>query len=357
MSRPHYSDLEVIPAPSEGPYVYESSATREANLPQAISPILPEVHKEATERIGGHNSTIDKRKGGLFGIFPLRRASYLAIALVFLVVVGVILGAVLGTKLNRPSQDSDQSGPSSTSSTKQILGNSTLTATNLTDSNGRLHRLVFFQDSNNAIIVRRWDSQNRTWESRNLTESVLLNSATPDVETYPGTPLASASLVFSAEDLYESWVWYIDTDNQIKNVGSVDLLYSEDQIRVNSLPERFVAGSGSRLATAWQRCPEDCMGSWIVAYQADDGRVNIVNGSGSWHLSDSFERAIAMGSSLSMVPQLNGPSVTGLVVTLENLLSSSTGEMVRMEYGTSSTDNQSWVDSTCSECISGTGPD
>lgn len=344
-----YSGLEVVNPPSDGPYVYESPATREANLPEVVSPALPHANKDA-DKIVTDATNNDQKKGRLSEVFHRRRPRRLIFIPIALVIVGVVLGAVLGTTLNRRSQRLEENPDLPTQSPAyRILRNSSLTATNLADQSGRVHRRVFFQDDNNAIIVRQWDSQNSTWETRNLTEAVHLNPATPDVNTYPGTPLASASLVFGDDGLYESWVWFLDLENQIKMMGSGDISYSEDQIGVSNLPGRFVAGDSSRLAAAWQRCPEDCRGSWIVVYQAEDGLVNVLNGSGSWHLGSSFERAIAMGSSLTITPQLSGSSATGLTVLLENLVSSSTGEVIRMEYGTSDTDEQSWVDSMSRE--------
>lgn len=345
-SQQHYSNLEVIEPRSDGPYVYESPAAQEANLPEVVSPTPPHANKDTDNKIVNDATNNDARKGGLIGVFHRRRPRYLIFTIVALIIAGAVLGAVLGITLNRrPQNPETTTNPPTQSPASYILRNSSLTATNLADQNGRVHRRVFFQDANNAIIVRQWDSQNSTWETRNLTEAVHLNPATPDVDTYPGTPLASASLEFRDGGLYESWVWFLDSRNQIKMVGSGDISYSEDHIGVDGLPERFVASDGSRLATAWQRCPEDCMGSWIVVYEAEDGMVNVINGSGSWHLGSNFERAIAMRSSLAITPQLSGPSATGLAVLLENLLSSSTGEVIRMGYGMPDNDGQSWVDS------------
>ncbi|KAK7750942.1 hypothetical protein SLS62_007074 [Diatrype stigma] len=342
-----YSDLEVVDPPSDGPYVYESPAAQEANLPEVVSPAPPRTNKDADEKIVDDATKHDERKGGPLGVFHRRRLRYLIFTLIALTIVGAVLGAALGTTLNHRSQETDETttNPPAQSPANRILRNSSLTATNLADQNGRVHRRVFFQDANNAIIARQWDSQNRTWETRNLTEAVHLNPATPDIDTYPGTPLASASLTFRDDGFYESWVWFLDSGNQIINVGSGDISYSEDRIGVISLPGRFVAGNGSRLAAAWQRCPEDCMGSWIVIYQAEDGLVNVINGSGSWHLGSSFDRAVAMGSSLAITPQMSGSSATGLAVLLENLVSGSTGEVIRMGYGMPETDGHSWVDS------------
>lgn len=340
--QPH-SDLEVAHY-DEGLQFYQSQADRDASLPQVVSPSpekIPIGTKRETEQGAGAISPV----GGI----KSRRKLYIWIAVAAIIVGAVVLGAALGTTLNQNTGNTDTPSspspdPENNGSSSPISGTSTISASNVTDADGYVHRQVYFQDRNDAIILRLWDSQNTTWETRNISEAVRTNLDLPEVDKYVGTPLAASSLQYIGGDSFESWVWYLNSNNQIEMAGSLDLAYTHESINVFTLPREFVPAPDSELAVVWQRCEDDCMGSWVVAYQNQDGIVDIVNGSGNWHLGASFESGVAIGSSLVLVPQIVGDFVTGLALLAENLLGSSIGEMKHMLYGTSNTDGESWVD-------------
>lgn len=164
-SRNHpFSDLEVAEPRSEGPFVYESCDDREANLPQVVPP-PPSSYATEGDKKTGEGATVhheDNHQPRPFSVTSSRRILYLAILIAVLGAVGIVLGAVLGVRSNRDATSENPADPSGSDpssptddANRRILSNSALSATNLTDGDGRTHRRVFFQDRDGAILLRR----------------------------------------------------------------------------------------------------------------------------------------------------------------------------------------------------------
>lgn len=255
-----------------------------------------------------------------------RRRFYLVLAIGVLVIIGAIVGGLAGGLLSRQHNSTPHPNVN-------ILNISKLASSNSTDSNGNIHRTVFFQDTNNAIIARRWDSQNRTWETSNLTE-MMRESRTP-LNPLPGTPLASASRNWNAVD--EVHLWFLAPDSYISSLylASPDTKSNNDW-KYDSLNDSQIrTRSGSQLAAMWQRCSaENCTGSWLVAYQTPDGDINVANAS-RW---DSPTRAVeaknvAANSSLGLSPKLHDDSGVDLAMLVSEAVGSgSTSDMQRAIY-------------------------
>ncbi|KAI0813779.1 hypothetical protein GGR55DRAFT_635810 [Xylaria sp. FL0064] len=280
---------------------------------------------------------------------PLR-LFYTILAIVAVVLVGAIAGGVAGgvSASRRPHHttgaDSSSDGSSLTNGGNQtgvtnsyILPASKLSATNWTDPSGDSHRFVFFQDISSAIVVRRWDPQNLTWYTNNLTD-IFRTSRAPINPLSPSTPLASASLNFNNTRNQVNF-WYLAPDNTIASVQVQDLVAAPGEWIVNTLNGvTLETYPGSQLAAAWNRCWGPCVGYWAVAYQRPgDAGINVANGS-NFHASLAVDsNSVVLGSSLALTPevQLDGASVARLTMMSESLSSPTSGKAFKSTYETS----------------------
>ncbi|KAI1135715.1 hypothetical protein F5Y05DRAFT_169448 [Hypoxylon sp. FL0543] len=277
-----------------------------------------------------------------------KRTFYCILVGALLVVIGAIAGGVAGSNAQRytskhidDSQDNPDGGSSandtSTDSNVNVLGISKLAASNRTDANGYMHRTVFFQDPNAAIIARRWDSQNRTWTTSNITET-LRGSKSP-LNPLPGASMASASCHYST--VAETHLWFLVPDNYVsavwlKNADAAPDGWEHDP-NYGDGPETY---PGSQIAATWQRGAADgAIGNWVVAYQTPAGDINALNAS-DWQSPATVveARAVAQNSSLGLVPQLLGPDSNGVygvnrvVLATESLGSGMIGTMQKSVY-------------------------
>ncbi|KAI0206118.1 hypothetical protein F4808DRAFT_447956 [Astrocystis sublimbata] len=240
-------------------------------LPQAIEPSsFP--GKEAA------NLTSGKEQNRRCGLRP--RIFYAVLLSAIVLIVGVIAGGVAGGLRSsrahsggRTSVPDNTTGGNVTSSPNvYILAESRLSASNWTDPSGTNHRFIFFQDTSNAIIARRWDSYKRVWATNNLTD-IMRSAGTPINPLSQSTPLASLA-VANPDD----WAY----DNDVKASG-------------------LAASPGSQLAAAWNRCGIDdqCSGYSAVAYQRSiDGAISVsgINVSDSSGLLAVDTRGVAQNS-------------------------------------------------------------
>ncbi|KAI0110773.1 hypothetical protein GGR51DRAFT_75953 [Nemania sp. FL0031] len=363
----HYSSLEVV-APAEGLYLREDSRPHPETLSSKPEGTFPEAtpveyHKiSGIQAVPGHwesppgqplpsNSADNlRRKCGL----PIR-TFYIILVVVAVVAIGAIAGGIAGGLSSSKSHHSPTATPTATdiptddgNSTSpppnqpvalNILEASRLSSTNWTDQNGFFHRFVFFQDPSNAIIARRWDSQNNTWSTNNLTD-IFRQTRTPLNPLAPYTPLASAACYFSNKT-NEVHLYYLAPDNTITGVAVYDLIVSPEQWQYDTLGDStLVAASGSQLAAAWTRCwADDCPGHWALAYQRiPDYGINVANSSNFGSAPRAIESGrVAQNSSLAMIPeiQIGGTSVTRLTLLSESLSSPSSGQPQKTTYKTS----------------------
>ncbi|KAF2964599.1 hypothetical protein GQX73_g8983 [Xylaria multiplex] len=364
-----YSDLEVAPAGrvvlQRYDWVYPEAVPpkRDSTLPE-VAPLEYKAHgKEVFTGIrssppGKDLSSRDtRRKCGL----PVR-VFYAIVVILVVVVIGAIAGGVAGglsasksrhasTSVGNSTSDGDTtnngnmtSNENSTSPTirTNILAASRLSSTNWTDPNGFVHRFVFFQDASSAIIARRWESQNRTWTTNNLT-AILLQSRSPLNTLTPYTPLASAAC-YLGKIVNEIHLWYFLPDNTIIDVAVYNLIDDPENWQHSGFGgSPLTASPGSQLAAAWTRCwADDCVGWWTVAFQRlSDGAISVANASDFNHPSVAVESEdVAENSSLALIPELqvnSSSSVTRLTMLSESLTTSSSGLGQKATYETETT--------------------
>ncbi|KAI1106386.1 hypothetical protein F4804DRAFT_301109 [Jackrogersella minutella] len=346
-----YGGIGVLPAPYKDPY-YAGAATyppgtvfaadgtpypNSAYPPTNGSPIDPNAYGPgATE-----NGVPNEKAAPAATILGLSKKTFFILLGVGIVVIGLVAGLAGGlTAKNNNDSTSAASGSGSGSSDgssasnsteKLILNNSKITATNFTDSNGIVHRTVFFQDVYNSIIARRWDSKGNAWTTNNLTH--LMAATTTPLDPQPGTPLASASM--DLDPTYETHVWFVDPGNWIKSMVSLDAVNQPDTWDNDTLDGAYLqTWSGGQLAATWQRCFQaECDGTWIVAYQRPEGAIKTANSS-TWATAtvaiDSSE--VAANSSLAIIPQLDGTYLDRLELVSERVNTDKSGDMSVTTY-------------------------
>ncbi|KAI0416149.1 hypothetical protein F5X98DRAFT_388394 [Xylaria grammica] len=364
----NYSDLEVAPAGRvilrgyNQTYPEPSSPHRDSVLPE-VTPVEYKAYgKEAATGDGPSPSgqppsgaRESRRKCGL----PIRIFHVIS-AVVILVVVGAIAGGVAGGLLasksrHAPTSNGDSTsggnmtnngnstdgGPTGPANATNILAVSRLSSTNWTDPNGFVHRFVFFQDASTAIIARRWESQNRTWTTNNLTD-IFRKSDISLGTLSPYTPLASAACYFGSL-VNELHLWYFLPSNFIIDVAVYDLVTDPGNWQHNKYaPALLPASPGSQIAAAWTRCwSDDCVGWWAVAFQREsDGAISVANASDFSHPSVAVDSGdVVQNSSLAMIPELqvnSTTSVTRLTLLSESLetLNSGIGQQTTYETET-----------------------
>ncbi|KAI1661188.1 hypothetical protein F4813DRAFT_220465 [Daldinia decipiens] len=355
---PSYSTLEVHMVESYGPYDYETTnkeAVRHSNgiylqpAPfevEGSGAYFPEVVNYEGEQPPSDTTAVDKPQSPASLICGLsKRIFYIVFAVGLVVVIGAIVGGVVGGisggqhHTSKQSNDSQQ-GPSgipnanstsSSSSNQNVLKISKLVSSNMTDENGYVHRFVFFQDTYNAIIERRWDSQNRTWITSNITE-IMRGSTTP-VNPLPGAPLAVASCNYNT--VFETHLWFTVPDSYVSAVYLRHADTKPDNWQYDTLyTGALQTYPGSQLAATWQRCwSEYCIGNWVLAYQTPGGDVNVANAT---HWDNPTRviggRDVAANSSLGIISQLNGLGTNRLALISETVGSQTSSSMQKTMY-------------------------
>ncbi|KAI1358082.1 hypothetical protein F5Y08DRAFT_351229 [Xylaria arbuscula] len=359
-SQAPYDGLEVVLPEGYRAYEHEqtgltpSTHQLESSLPEA-APLEYMNHNIQTVAPGPNLSekgvtavSIPKQESKNKCGLPLR-LFYTILGVVVVLVVGGIAGGVAGGLLSKsrdnhgPNGASDEGnvpaneGNSTNATSSHILPTSHLSATNWTDPNGYSHRFVFFQDGIGAIVARRWDAQNQSWSTDNLTE-IFETSRAPVNPLSPSTPLASVSISFNEINNTKNQIllWYIAPDNTIGSVEVQDLVGAPAEWSLNTLDIEVYAGS--QLAAAWNRCWESCAGYWTLAYQRPkDAGIHVLNESDTSHASLAVESdRVVVGTSLALTPevQTDGASVARLTLMSESLLTSDSGKAQKSTYET-----------------------
>ncbi|KAI0545134.1 hypothetical protein F4679DRAFT_486624 [Xylaria curta] len=258
--------------------------------------------------------------------FPIPIPYVISIAVIL--ILGAIAGGVAGgikSSANKPNPPTNVADTSNIN----ILAESKLSATNWTDLNGFTHRFVFFQDTSNALVVRRWDSQNRTWATNNLTD-ILSSTRTPLNPLRPSTPLASVACHFK-NTTNSVHLYYVAPNNVVLGVAVYDLLAGPDNWEYDSalgVGAALVTSPGSQLAAIWNRCSADnCAGWWALAYQAlPDSAVNVANAS-NWKSPIVVQSRVAQNSSLAMISEMDtkADSLTRITLMSEALQTPNSG--------------------------------
>ncbi|KAI0160541.1 hypothetical protein GGR57DRAFT_499221 [Xylariaceae sp. FL1272] len=161
-----------------------------------------EYQTHGLEVVGGVNdekseySHTCKRKCGI----PIRRF-YAACAILFIIIIGAIIGGVVGSRQAQGSKKAD-SGPDSD--------------TSMSPSESAPNKNILSA----SRLARRWDSQNKTWNTENIT-NILSSTSGPVNPQKPYTPLASAA---SNGDLNRIHLWFLAPDNAITGATILDLL-------------------------------------------------------------------------------------------------------------------------------------
>ncbi|KAI2464884.1 hypothetical protein F4781DRAFT_51556 [Annulohypoxylon bovei var. microspora] len=272
-----------------------------------------------------------------------RRKFYLALTAGILVIIAAIAGGVAGGLASKqhfpPKHGADNDGSQANNGTTatrpnvNVLALSKLAASNRTDLDGHTHRTVFFQDPSSALVARRWDSVNATWETTNLT-AVMRDTATP-LNLLPGAPLAAASCLYAATNASETHLWFAAPDNAVSALRLMAPEADPDGWEYDDLSgARIETLPGTQIAAVWQRCwRPGCAGSWIVAYQTPDGDIGVANAT-AWASPQVVvqERAVALNSSLALVAQIEGAAVDRVILVSESLGTGEVGTMQKSMY-------------------------
>ncbi|KAI8958918.1 hypothetical protein F5Y11DRAFT_21010 [Daldinia sp. FL1419] len=374
MSLP-YSTLEVRRVEDYDPYDYGNA---NGEIVPRYDTINPQVAPFEAEGAGGYFPEVVNHQKEEYPSSTTppakfcglrRRKFYIILAVVLVVIIGAIAGGVSGglTRKHlstteqphnsqsgnpRPnsSNDTNVDGNPSQSSSANILSISKLSSSNMTGSDGNTYRTVFFQDSSNAIIARRWDSQNRTWETSNITR--IMEAKAQSIDPIAGTPLASISCDEGGKN--QVHVWFTTRNNFISTLMLRHAKTSPDGWGYDGdgtdILETF---QGSQLAATWQRCWSDnCpngWGNWAVAYQAPSGDINVANSS-DWRNPTTTFRAeqVAQRSSLGLITRVhsNGDAwnLSRLTLISEVLHPDATGLMQQAGYVDGWTQNYDLID-------------
>ncbi|KAK6084563.1 hypothetical protein SCUP234_03352 [Seiridium cupressi] len=317
----HYSQLpEVVPVEQgrqDG--VQEVDATQKEHVPddtQAPEPVPnQQYHYNATPETGtvkllqsADGRTVDEaaiRSSGRQRICGLgRRTFFILLGVVLLVLAGAIAGGVAGGLASRKS--SSTGGQVITPNRVNVMDISSLSASNWTDGNGFDHRIVFFQDPWNAVVARRWDSQNNTWATTNIS-AVSANSATPLVAA-PGTSLAGVALDWP--NAYNIRLYFLDPTDTIRSTFSDSPMKLPDLWKNDTMSSSNInVLHGSKLAATWARSSNSTdAGLWTLAWQgANEGFIKVGNVSDFSTPVDGLNgNKVAGNTSLALVPQYGG---------------------------------------------------
>ncbi|KAI3322952.1 hypothetical protein HD806DRAFT_545039 [Xylariaceae sp. AK1471] len=339
----HYSNLEVRPIESFTGEEYDRQYLKTVGYKgEGLQAVDNESEPLSADQqpLPGTEQTRSKKCGLPIRIF------YAVSILVLLLVLGAIAGGITGGissahQDHTPSNASDNGSPDAngnltSSKNTYILATSKLAASNWTDPNGFTHRFVFFQDTFSAIISRRWDSQNQTWTTNNLTY-ILQQSNTPLNPLTPSTPLASAACNFTNVNTVH--LFYLTPESTITGVAVYDLVGQPDEWKLDTLGgAALTTRPGSQLAATWSRSwTPDSLGWWAVAYQRiPDGGINVANASDYMHAPIAVEpENVTQNSSLAIVSDLQGTSLSGLTLMTEYLGAPNFGLAYKATYTSS----------------------
>ncbi|KAI1461996.1 hypothetical protein F4805DRAFT_453228 [Annulohypoxylon moriforme] len=329
-----YSTLEVRSVEASNPQTLEGSnkevvSNPDHSYPEVVDPQTqtawdapkPETPYADTEATAVPGQTDQAAKRKICGLSP--RIFYVILAGAILIIIGAIVGGVAGGMAGKKNHWTSSDSPSSdqnNSTGVNVLVESKLAASNWTDPSGYVHRSVFFQDPSNAIIARQWDSQNKTWTTRNVSQFMQSSTSGP-INPNPGTSLASASCNSKWGTLYEVLLWFSEPGEKndvISWVNSNNPINNPNFWVYNN--SGLPTWNGTQLAAAWQRCPNDkCVGSWILTYQGREGFIRFGNASNWGNNTSPIVRtnAVSAGASMALAPALMGSYVDGMTLATQ----------------------------------------
>ncbi|KAK1991361.1 hypothetical protein LX36DRAFT_663373 [Colletotrichum falcatum] len=324
MDKKDYSDLEVVMRQSmmvNDKYVVDSkfheatsgsspivspapAYVAPVSAENSMSPVAPpsRIDTEENASFVTPKAVIPQREEKK--ILGLKRRTFILAAVGTVMLLVVIIGLAVGLTAGKSSGADGAAAGDSRGSV--ILDNSSLAATNWTDSNNVGRAAVFYQDKFNGLNVMLFDSLSGAWTKHNITASVMNSSSIPALDVLPGTPLACATNKFQVS------LYYLQRDNTISEI------YSPSPVGGNWLPGSLnptlnpQASNGSRLAAYWQVCPS-CTDTLLLAYEGN-GQVQLVNNTkNQWQTMPSISTKVVPGSGLSMnaFTDFNGNGPTG----------------------------------------------
>lgn len=340
------------PPPQAVKYMYDADQSQKISVPEGA--FAPEAvpgqnfyHQDASNAgqhgaVGGawtaaDASTVGEKPstGKRQRICGLERRTFLWVAVIAAVLAIAALAGGLAGGLTHKSSSSSSDSQASTSNNVNVMAVSSLAASNWTDGKGYNHRWVFFQDPWSNVIARRWDSQNNTWSTSNVTASAA-NSASGLVAA-AGTTLASAALDWP--NAYNVHVYFLDPWDIVRSA------YADSPVQLPDLWKNDTLGSaqlralsGSKLAAAWARgsTPTD-VGVWTVAWQGPDrGYIKVANFSDYTAGVNAVDaNKVAGNTSLALVPQYGGVQ-DNLGLISQSITSQTTGPFQVSSW------NQTW---------------
>jgi hypothetical protein len=283
-----------------------------------------------------------------------RRTFFIVLGVAVLVVIGAVAGGVAGALTGRShtqassnsSGDTSSSGGNSTSSgdggdsgssssasaNVNVLSISQLAAANLTVGSD-IRRTVFFQDTFNALIARRYNSTTKEWQTFNITN--LLSGTSTPVDIQSGSPLASASCYDWG--CRNSYGYYLTQNNTIRAVEDYSINVDGWTMKKDISEANIKTWPGSKLAASYNaHWTAFVYGSFAIAYQNEKGYISVANDS---DLSSTKEITsldpIATKANLAMIPQwANSTShlLSRMALVTEISTSGSTGSMQGANY-------------------------
>ena len=315
------------------------------NLPQVVDPVYPEVApKPDAAAIGTENAP----KGDYAGygdhqhvqhpvpapaerrIWGLKRKTFFVVlAVVLLVVIGAAVGGGVGGTVGKNSEKKSDpstgggaggaggggggggdggggSSPGNTTNNSPVLGNSSISAINWTDSSNVEFNAVFWQAKTTDLMMSLWDSQGNAWDQVNITDKMGATSV--NVTAKPGTPLAAAargypwtvSKLKNVAGDFGIALFYLSPQNTILEVYSTDPRGGSWKLGdlTTSSSNTIKTASNSQLGAWWGLCETNCSGNILLAYEDENQALRIANSS-TWNTA-SVLRNIADGASLSI---------------------------------------------------------
>ncbi|KAI0171104.1 hypothetical protein BJ166DRAFT_589190 [Pestalotiopsis sp. NC0098] len=292
----HHGQKMMVPEGVSAP-----EAVPGQNLHQGTGTAAAWTSAEANESPAAEKSQQGGKRQRICG---LERRSFIWAALLAVVLLAAALaGGLAGGLTHRSSSSSNNTG---SASHVNVLATSSLAASNWTDGQGYDHRIVFFQDPGASLVARRWDSQNRTWSTSNVTASAA-NSATP-LTAAAGTSLAAAALDWP--NAYNVHVYFLDPWDVVRSAYCDSPVQLPDLWKNDTLGSTTIrALSGSKLAAIWARDANATqVGLWTVAWQGPDrGFIKVANFSDySTAVTAVDANKVAGNTSLVLVPQYGG---------------------------------------------------
>ncbi|KAK9782623.1 hypothetical protein SCAR479_00966 [Seiridium cardinale] len=367
--RPYSQDPEVVPGkqsqypelvPGEQlgyPEVGNRDTWSGANAPEPFNPEYGQggpLHglSPATAAAASGDEEGVEQQSKICGLG--RRAFLILLGFIIVVIIGVVVGTTVGILTTKKHSGDDGLASNSTGTTSDgsnTLSNSSFSAVNFTDPSGYNHRILFFQDPYNNIIERRWDSQNNTWATTNISQ-VMSNSATP-INVPLGTALAATALGRQVE------LFLIDRSSLIRSLYCSDMISSPDLWQNYTLNNTLYTYPGSRLAATVKGCGTDdsvcscnldfCTAGWIVAFQRqEDGAVITTNYSSAWSARELAvnDNEVMASTSLALITQYQGDEgAMGLVS--QRYLSGTEGDVRVTKY----TDDHVWGSTNATSII------